>query len=161
MRLMDQALIIFSVVIYRVSCKKVYPTLKVNIQYFLSTKPSNIYKHNSLRIHWGLSTILKTSKQSAWSNFFWYWKGIYIYIYIYIYVYIFWKFIQYTIHWGKIQMFKKFPSDKINVTKSALFFLSQAPNHPVLFLIRNSYPSLRKKLVSRKLCEGFSIFEFV
>ena len=80
MRLMNQALIIFSVVIYRVSCKKVYPTLKVNIQYFLSTKSSNIYKHNTLRIHWGLSTILKTSKQSTWTNFFDIEK-VYIYIY--------------------------------------------------------------------------------
>ena len=26
-------------------------------------------------------------------------------------------------------MLKKFPSDKINVTKDALFFLSQAPTH--------------------------------
>ena len=36
-------------------------------------------------------------------------------------VYIFWKSIQYTIHWGS--------TDKINVTKNVLFFLSRAPTH--------------------------------
>ena len=35
----------------------------------------------------------------------------------------FWKCIQYTIHWDKIQLLKKFPSDKINGTKNSLFFL--------------------------------------
>ena len=36
---------------------------------------------------------------------------------------------QYTIHWDKIQILKKFSSDKINATKNALFFLSRAPTH--------------------------------
>ena len=74
--------------------------------------------HYGLRIHWRLSTILKTSNKSGWSNAFWYVK-----------VYIFWKFIQYTIHWDKIKMLKKFLLDKINVTKNALFFLSRAQTH--------------------------------
>ena len=46
-----------------------------------------------LRIHWRLSTIIKSSNKSVWSNGFWYVK-----------VYIFWKFIQYSIHWDKAQM---------------------------------------------------------
>ena len=71
-----------------------------------------------LRIHWRLSTILKTSIKSVWSNVFWHVK-----------VYIFSKFVQYTIHWDKTQMLKKFPSDKIDVTKNALSFISRAPTH--------------------------------
>ena len=39
-------------------------------------------------------------------------------------VYIFYKFIQYSIHWDKIQILQKVPLDKINITKNALFFLS-------------------------------------
>lgn len=35
--------------IYRVSDKKVYSTLKVNIKHFLSTKNHQIYKYNTLR----------------------------------------------------------------------------------------------------------------
>ena len=61
----------------------------------------NLY---SLRIHWRLV--------------FWYVK-----------VYVFWKFIQYTIHWDKTQIFKKILLDKINVTKIALIFLLQAPTY--------------------------------
>ena len=73
---------------------------------------------SKLRIHWRLSTILKTSNKSARSSVFLYKK-----------VYIFWKFIQYTIHRDKTQMWKMFPWDKIKVIKNALFFLSQAPTH--------------------------------
>ena len=50
---------------------------------------NNIFKQE-LRIQWRLSTILKTSNKSVWSNVFWYVK-----------VYIPWKFIQYTMHWHK------------------------------------------------------------
>ena len=69
---------------------------------------------SELRIHWRLSTIIK----SVWSNVFWYVK-----------VCIFLKCIQYTIRWDKTQMFKKLPSAKINGTKNALFFLSRNPAH--------------------------------
>ena len=69
---------------------------------------------SELRIHWRLSTIIK----SVWSNVFWYVK-----------VCIFLKCIQYTIRWDKTQMFKKLPSAKINGTKNALFFLSRNPTH--------------------------------
>ena len=44
-------------------------------------------------------------------------------------VYIFWKLIQDTIQWDKIQMLEKLPSEKINVTKNPLFLPSQAPIH--------------------------------
>ena len=63
----------------------------------------------SLKIHWRLSMVLKTSKKEheTWSNVFWYVK-----------VCKFGKFIQYTIHWVITQMLKKFPLDKINGTKN-------------------------------------------
>ena len=70
------------------------------------------------RIHWRLSTIFKRSSKIVWSNVFWYVK-----------VCIFWKCIQYTIHWAKTQMWKNFPSEKINSTKNSLFFLSPAATH--------------------------------
>ena len=75
----------------------------------------------NLRRHWRLSTILKGSNKSLWSNIFWYVK------------YIFWKIIQYTIHWDKTHMLKKFPSDEINDQKNALFFLSLASTHYIFF----------------------------
>ena len=37
--------------------------------------------------------------------------------------------IQYTIHYDKTQMLKKFTADKIHGTKNALFFPSRAPTH--------------------------------
>ena len=49
--------------------------------------------------------------------------------FLYLKVYIFWKFVQYTIHWDKTQMLKKFPLDKVSATKSTLFFLLWAPTH--------------------------------
>ena len=58
--------------------------------------------------------ILKTSNKSACSNAFWSVK-----------VHIFWKFVQYTTHWHKTQMLKKFLPYK----KHTLFFLSWAPTH--------------------------------
>ena len=98
-----------------------------------------------LRIHWRLSTVLKTSNKSVWSNVFWYVK-----------VCIFWKCIQYTIHWDKTQMLKKFPSDKINGTKNALFFLSRAPtHHNFTFNLRFLYELKHKVRLSKTVCEIF------
>ena len=51
-----------------------------------------------LRIHWSLSKDFKNNQKSVWSNVFWYVK-----------VCIFWKCIQYTIRWDKIEMLKKSP----------------------------------------------------
>ena len=100
----------------------------------------------SLMIYWRLSTILKTSNKSVWSNAFWYVK-----------VCIFWKCIQYTIHWDKMQMLKNFNSDKINGT----FFFRELQLITVLLLICDSYMSWSTRFVSLKLCVGFSIFDSV
>ena len=91
----------------------------------------------SLRIHWRLSTILKASKKSIWSNVFWYVK-----------VCIFWKCIQYTIHWDKTQMSRKFPSGKVNDTKKCSF--------TILLLICDSYMSWSIRFVSLNLFVKFS-----
>ena len=69
-------------------------------------------------MHWRLYKILKANNQRVWSIFF-----------LYLKVYIFWKFIQYTIHWDKTQILRKFSSDKTNLTKNALFFISWTPTH--------------------------------
>ena len=61
---------------------------------------------------------LKKNSKSVWSN-----------VFRYVKVCIFWEFIQYTIHWDKIQMLKKLPSDRINTTKNALCFLLRASKH--------------------------------
>ena len=74
-------------------------------------------------------------------------------------VYIFWKFLQYTIHLDKIQMWKKFPLDKINFTKNALFFLSRAPtHHSFTFNSRFSYELKHNAHLSKKVSVGFFIF---
>ena len=100
----------------------------------------------NLRVQWGLSAILTKNNKSVWSNVFWYVK-----------VYIFWKFIQYTKHWDKIQMLKKNSSDKISIAKNALFSFASS-NSSVLLLIRNSYASWSTRLTSLKLCWVFSTF---
>ena len=93
---------------------------------------------------------LNTSNRSVWSNFFWYVK-----------VCIFWKCIQYSIHWDKTKMLKKFPSDKINGSKNVLFFFRELQLITVLLLICHSYMSWSTRFVSLKLCVGFSIFDSV
>ena len=100
-----------------------------------------------LRIHWRLSTILKTSNKSVWSSVFWYVK-----------VRIFWKCIQYTIHWDKTQMLQEFPSYKINGAKNALFFLSGAPtHHSFTFNLRFLYELKHKVRLFKIVC---GIFHF-
>ena len=77
-----------------------------------------------------------------------------------IYVmYIFWKFIQYTIHWDKTRMLKKFPSDKINVSKNALFFSRELQLQ--LLLLTCNYTSWNTWFISLKLYDGFPVFDFV
>ena len=91
----------------------------------------------------------QNKQKSVRSNVFWYIK-----------VSIFWKCIQYTIHWGKTQMLKQFPLEKINGTKSALFFsLLHAPNHHSFTF--NLRFLLKHKDSSIKNCMGFSIFNSV
>ena len=58
-------------------------------------------------------------------------------------------------------MLKKFLSDKINVTKNALFFLSQAPTHHSFTYNSQFLYELKHSLISLKLCAGFPIFNFV
>ena len=103
-----------------------------------------------LRIHWRLSIILKTSKKKRMKQCFWYVK-----------VCVFWKCIQYTIHWDKMQILKKFPSDKINSTKKWLLFFCQLQLITVLLLCCNYFMSWSTWFVSLKLCMGFSIFNSV
>ena len=58
-------------------------------------------------------------------------------------------------------MLTKFSSDKINVAKISLFFLSRAPTlHSVTFNCV-SYMSWSTSFMSLKLCVRFSIFESV
>ena len=57
------------------------------------------------------STILKTNEKESKVVFF-----------LYVKVYLLWKSIQYTKNWDRKQISKKFPSDKIDVRKTALFY---------------------------------------
>ena len=69
----------------------------------------------------------KNKQESVWGNVFWHVK-----------ISIFWKSIQYTIHWGKTQILKKFPSDKITVQKIPSFFFREFQLIAVLLLICDS-----------------------
>ena len=96
-----------------------------------------------------LSTILITNGKSLWSDFFWFVK-----------VYILWKCIQYIIHCDIKIVLKKFPSDKINGTKNALFFLLQASTyHSFTFNLRFSY-ELKHKVRLFKTVRGIFHFRF-
>ena len=55
--------------------------------------------------------VLKASNKIVWSN-----------VFSYVKLFTFWKCIQHTIHWNKTEKLRKFPSDKVNGTKQALFF---------------------------------------
>ena len=53
-------------------------------------------------------------------------------------------------------MLKKIPSDKINGTKNALFFLSRAPtHHSFTFNLRFLYGLKRKVRLSKTVCGTF------
>ena len=58
-----------------------------------------------------------------------------------------------------IQKLTKFPSDKINGTKNALFFISQAPTDYSFLLVCDSYMILKVRL-SKNFC-GILISSFV
>ena len=60
-------------------------------------------------------------------------------------------------------MLKKFPSNKINGTKTALFFLSRAPTrHGFTFNLRFLYELKHEVRLSKILCEIFHFrFRFV
>ena len=79
-------------------------------------------------------------------------------IFWHVKVCLFWKCIQYTIHWDKAEMLKRFSSDKIISIKNFLFFILQAPtHHSFFFLICDSYTSWSIRFISLKLCEIFHL----
>ena len=57
-------------------------------------------------------------------------------------------------------MLKKFPSEKINVTKIALFFLSGAPSHHSFTVNSQFLYYLKHKLHLSKTLHGISHFRF-
>ena len=80
--------------------------------------------------------------KSVSSNTFWYAK-----------VFIFWKCIQYTIRWDKAKMLQKIPSDIINGTENALFFLSRTlTHHSFTFNLRFLYELRYKVRLSKTAC---------
>ena len=99
---------------------------------------------SSLRVHWKLLTILKINNKSAWSDVFWYVK-----------IFMPWKFIQYTKHWAKTHMSKKFPLNKINVTKNEFFFLLQ-PYHRFAFNSWFLHELKHKVYLSRSVLRVFA-----
>ena len=101
-----------------------------------------------LRINWRLLTILKTSSKYVWSIIFWYEK-----------VHIFSKYIQYTIHWGKMENFEKFSSNKISSKKMPSFIFFEFKLITVLLLVCNSYMNWSTRFVSLKQYLGFSVFD--
>ena len=92
----------------------------------------------------------KNKCKVARSNVFWYVK-----------VSLFWKFIQYTIHWNKTQMLKKFLRKKQTEQKMPSFFFRELQLITVSLLICNFYMSWSTRFVSLKQWVGFLIFDFV
>ena len=70
-------------------------------------------------------------------------------------VYLFWKFIQYTIHWDKTQIFKKNLSDKTDLTKMYSFLFRELQHITLLLLIRNSYTSWSTMFISLEVSWDF------
>ena len=96
----------------------------------------------------------KNKQKSVWSDVFWYVK-----------VFVFWKCKQNTLRWDKMQVLKKFPSDTINGTKNALFFLLRAPTHHSVasnlrFLYELKHKVRLAKTMSRIFCFQF-LFVFI
>ena len=108
---------------------------------------SRLTLHITLRIHWRLSTILKTTNKSVWSNVFWYVK-----------VCIFWKCIQYIMHWDGTQILKILLWIKWTLQKMLSFFFREFQLITVLLLICDTYMNWNTSFVSLKLCVGFSTF---
>ena len=65
-----------------------------------------------------------------------------------------------SIHLDKTQMLKRFPSDKMNGTKNALFFLSRTPtHHSSTFNLRFLFGLKHKVRLSKTVC-GIFHFQF-
>ena len=95
--------------------------------------------------------INEQQNRTVWSNVLWYIK-----------VCVFWKCIQYTIHWAKTQILKKFLFEKNKrYKKMPSFFFRELQLITVLPLISDPYMSWSTRFVSLKLCVGFSVFDSV
>ena len=65
-------------------------------------------------------------------------------------------------HLDKTQMLDKFPLDKINVTKNAVFFLLRAPAHPSFTFNSWFFYELKRKVrLSKSVCIFHFRFSFV
>ena len=72
------------------------------------------------------------------------------------------KFVQYTIHWYKIQMLKKISSGQNKrYKKRHSFFFRELQLIPLLLLISNSYTSWSIWFISLKLWVRFFIFSSI
>ena len=98
--------------------------------------------------------ILKTSKK-VYEIMFLIWSMHILKVYSVHY-----SFLGHSVHWDKTQMLKKFPSDKINGTKNALFFLSRIPtHHSSTFNSQLLYEMKHKVCLSKTVC-GILHFRF-
>ena len=104
--------------------------------------------HKSLDLFLNIKDTLKAfddfkcKQKTVWSTAFWDVK-----------VCIFWNCIQYIIYWDKTQTLKKFPSEKINGTKNAPFFLSRAlTHHSFTFDLRFLHELKHKVRHSKTVC---------
>ena len=105
-----------------------------------------------LRTHWRLSKIFKANNKCVWSNVFWYVK---MWKYLYSETLFNTLFIEI-----KQKCLKKFPDDKINVTKNALVFLSRAPTqHIFTFNLWFLYKLKHEIHRSKSMC-GIFHFQF-
>ena len=133
-------------VICSISCRNGYFGLLV-----LHMGPLYILGHcqniASLRIHWGFWTTLKQAAEVYDVMFF-----------DMFFDNVFWKCIQYTIPWGKMQILKKFSSDS---TKNALLFLLWTPTHHSFTFNWWFLYELKHKVLLSKLFVAFSIFNSV
>ena len=101
-----------------------------------------------LRIHWRLSTILKTGTKIS-------------IVFSYVKVCIFWKCLWDTILWKKKKKNpKKFPFKKINDPKNALFFLAQARTHHSFTFNFRFFHDLKHKVRFSKTVCGIFHFRF-
>ena len=89
----------------------------------------------------------KNNKKFVWSNVFWYPKAC-----------IFWKCIQYTIHWDKMQMLKKISFGQNKRYKKCPLFPSRTTTHHIFTFNFYSFMRWSTRFVSLKLCVRFSIF---
>ena len=101
-----------------------------------------------LRIHWRLSTILKTSKK------------LYEVVLSGMQKYVYSESIFNTLYIEMIRNVKKIFSDKINSTKNALLFLWRALTHPSFTFPLSYFYELKYKVCLSKTVCGIFHFQF-